>query len=197
VVNRHGTDILLQNEPDWITWPYMLFHHERTGCADRGNPRDVQLRPRCEDAHPTRVRRILLRQDEGRFAEIEFAGNLLHALGRGEEAGDGLPCKTIQPQIYQPESKGKPGGLGSTSECRAGAGSVQSGTVESSEAVCSSETSVRKRLRIVWWYTIPGAIPGCTVGENVYSNHGCGSNLNSWIQWKPLETSRNLFRSVN
>src|SRR5690242_13256243 len=24
----------------------------------------------------------LLRQDEGRFAEIEFAGNLLHALGR-------------------------------------------------------------------------------------------------------------------
>src|SRR5580704_17044366 len=32
--------------------------------------------------HPTRVCRILLRQDEGRFAEIEFAGNLLHALGR-------------------------------------------------------------------------------------------------------------------
>ncbi len=32
---------------------------------------------------------------------------------------------------------------------------------------------------------------------NVYSNHGCGSNLNSWIQWKPLETSRNEFRSVN
>ena len=24
----------------------------------------------------------LLREDEGRFAEIEFAGNLLHALGR-------------------------------------------------------------------------------------------------------------------
>jgi hypothetical protein len=28
----------------------------------------------------------------------------------------------------------------------------------------------------------PGQFPGCTVGENVYSNHGCGSNLNSWIQ---------------
>src|SRR5580704_5310242 len=28
------------------------------------------------------LRRILLRQDEGRFAEIEFAGNLRHALGR-------------------------------------------------------------------------------------------------------------------
>ncbi len=38
---------------------------------------------------------------------------------------------------------------------------------------------------------------GCTVGENVYSNHGCGSTLNSCIQWKPLETSTNLFRSVN
>src|ERR1700720_315110 len=45
-------------------------------------PRNVELRPRCEDAHPTRARRIVLRQDEGRFAEIEFAGNLLHALGR-------------------------------------------------------------------------------------------------------------------
>src|SRR5580765_2036424 len=45
-------------------------------------PRDVELRPRCEDAHPTGVRRILLRQDEGRFAEIEFASDLLHALGR-------------------------------------------------------------------------------------------------------------------
>ena len=31
-------------------------------------------------------------------------------------------------------------------------------------------------------YGLPGAIPGCTVGENVYSNHGCGSNLNSCIQ---------------
>jgi hypothetical protein len=44
--------------------------------------REVELRPRCEDAHPTRVRRIVLRQDKGRFAEIEFASNLLHALGR-------------------------------------------------------------------------------------------------------------------
>src|SRR5437899_12134265 len=60
----------------------MLFHHQRTGGADGGSPREVELSPRCEDAHPTRVRRILLRQDEGRFAEIEFAGNLLHALGR-------------------------------------------------------------------------------------------------------------------
>src|SRR6202167_1190986 len=81
-VYRHGTDILLQNEPDWITKPYVLFHHKRTGCADRGMPRKVELRPRCEDAHPTRVRSIVLRQDEGRFAEIEFASNLLHALGR-------------------------------------------------------------------------------------------------------------------
>src|SRR5690242_21777739 len=44
--------------------------------------RKVELHPRCKDAHPTRVRRIVLRQDEGRFAEIEFASNLLHALGR-------------------------------------------------------------------------------------------------------------------
>src|SRR6202048_5098324 len=60
----------------------MLLHHKRTRCADRGMPREVELRPRCEDAHPTRVRRIVLRQDEGRFAEIEFTSNLLHALGR-------------------------------------------------------------------------------------------------------------------
>src|SRR5215468_228922 len=44
--------------------------------------RKVELHPRCEDANSTRVRRIVLRQDEGRFAEIEFTGNLLHALGR-------------------------------------------------------------------------------------------------------------------
>src|ERR1700720_2807534 len=81
-VDRHGTDILLQNEADWITEPYVLFHHKRTGCADRGMPRKVELRPRREDANPTRVRRIVLRQDECRFAEIEFASNLLHALGR-------------------------------------------------------------------------------------------------------------------
>jgi hypothetical protein len=42
--------------------------------------RKIELHPRCKDAHPTRVRRILLRQDESRFAEIEFASNLLHAL---------------------------------------------------------------------------------------------------------------------
>src|SRR6202047_3605904 len=81
-VDRYGTDILLQNEADWITKPFVLFHHKRTGCADRGMPREVELRPRCEDAHPTRVRRIVLRQDEGGFAEIEFTSNLLHALGR-------------------------------------------------------------------------------------------------------------------
>src|SRR5438876_12248404 len=45
-------------------------------------PGEVELRPRREDAHPTRVRRVVLRQDESRFAEIEFASNLLHALGR-------------------------------------------------------------------------------------------------------------------
>src|SRR6202162_2961780 len=84
-VNGHGTDILLQNEPDWITRPCVLFHHKRTRCADRGMPRKIELRPRCEDAHPTRVRRIVLRQDEGRFAEIEFASNLLHALGRNAD----------------------------------------------------------------------------------------------------------------
>src|SRR6202035_1139918 len=81
-VNCHGTHILLQNEADWITKPFVLFHHQRTGCANRGMPRKVELRPRCEDAHPTCVRRIVLRQDEGRFAEIEFTSNLLHALGR-------------------------------------------------------------------------------------------------------------------
>ncbi len=81
-INRHGTGILLQNEPDWSTKPYVLFHHKGTGCADRGMSRKVELHPRCEDAHSTRVRRIVLRQDEGRFAEIEFTSNLLHALGR-------------------------------------------------------------------------------------------------------------------
>src|SRR5579864_9180124 len=45
-------------------------------------PREVELYPRCEDAHSTRVRRIVLRQDEGRFAEIEFTSNILHPLGR-------------------------------------------------------------------------------------------------------------------
>src|ERR1041385_3512579 len=80
--DRHGTGILLENEPDWSTKPYVLFHHERTGCADRRMPREVELRSRCEDAHPTRVRTIVLRQDEGRFAKIEFASNLLHALSR-------------------------------------------------------------------------------------------------------------------
>src|SRR5438105_13276775 len=34
------------------------------------------------DAHPKVVCRIVLRRDESRFAEIEFASNLLHALGR-------------------------------------------------------------------------------------------------------------------
>src|SRR4029077_19112333 len=81
-INRHGTGILLQNEPDWSTKPYVLFHHKGTGCADRGMSGKVELHPRCEDAHSTRVRRIVLRQDEGRFAEIEFTSNLLHPLGR-------------------------------------------------------------------------------------------------------------------
>jgi hypothetical protein len=81
-VNGHRTDILLQNEPDWITWPYTLFHHERAGGADRRMTREVELCSRCEDAHPTRARRIFLRQNKGRFGEIEFASNLLHALGR-------------------------------------------------------------------------------------------------------------------
>src|SRR6185295_7562173 len=81
-VNRHGTDVLLQSEPDWITRPYVLVHHKRTGCTDGGVPREVELRPRREDAHPTRVRRVVLRQDESRFTEIEFASNLLHALAR-------------------------------------------------------------------------------------------------------------------
>src|SRR6267154_4533597 len=81
-VVRHRSDILLQNEADWFTKPFVLFHHKRTGCADRGMPREVELRPRCEDANPTRVRRIVLWQDETRFSEIEFASNLLHALDR-------------------------------------------------------------------------------------------------------------------
>src|SRR5215468_4476364 len=81
-VDRHGADILLQHEADRITKPFVLFHHKRAGCADRGMPREVEFRARCEDAHPTRVRRIVLRQDEGRFAEIKFASNLLHALSR-------------------------------------------------------------------------------------------------------------------
>src|SRR4029077_12726919 len=81
-INRHGTGILLQDEPDWSTKPYVLFHHKGTGCPDRGMSRKVELHPRGEDAHSHRVRRIVLRQDEGRFTEIEFTSNLLHALGR-------------------------------------------------------------------------------------------------------------------
>src|SRR5262249_41474729 len=61
---------------------YVLFHHQRAGCADGGSPREVEFGPRCEDAHATRARWIALREDEGRFAEIEFASDLLHALGR-------------------------------------------------------------------------------------------------------------------
>src|SRR6202007_547204 len=49
---------------------------------DRGMSRKIELHPRCKDAHPKVCCRILLRQDEGRFAEIEFSSNLLHALGR-------------------------------------------------------------------------------------------------------------------
>src|SRR5947209_19650925 len=45
-------------------------------------PRKVELRPRREDAHPIGVRRIVLRQNDGRLAEIEFTSDLLHALGR-------------------------------------------------------------------------------------------------------------------
>src|SRR6478672_6342762 len=59
----------------------MLVHYERTGRTDRRMPREVELRSRCEDAHPTRVRRIFPRQDKRRFREIEFASDLLHALG--------------------------------------------------------------------------------------------------------------------
>src|SRR5262245_10235289 len=81
-INRHGTGILLKDEPDWITKPYVLFHHKSTGCADRGVSRKIELHPRCKDAHPKVVCRIVLRQDESRFAEVEFASNLLHALGR-------------------------------------------------------------------------------------------------------------------
>src|SRR5215470_12481802 len=81
-INRHGTGILLENEPNWSTKPCVLFHHKGTGCADRGMSRKIELHPRCKDAHPTRVRRIVLRKNEGRFAEIEFTSNLLHALGR-------------------------------------------------------------------------------------------------------------------
>src|SRR6266403_5540138 len=55
---------------------------QSTGCADRGMSRKIELHPRCKDAHPKVVRRIILRQDESRFAEVEFTSNLLHALGR-------------------------------------------------------------------------------------------------------------------
>src|SRR5205085_6623691 len=55
---------------------------QSTGCAERGISRKIELHPRCKDAHPKVVRRVLLRQDEGRFAEIEFTSNLLHAFGR-------------------------------------------------------------------------------------------------------------------
>ena len=49
------------------------------------SPGESELRPRREYAHPIRVRTAVLRQDEGRFAEIEFTGNLLHALGRNAD----------------------------------------------------------------------------------------------------------------
>src|SRR5439155_19762982 len=44
-------------------------------------PREVELSTRCEDAHAIDIG-IVLRKDEGRFAEIEFASDLLHTLGR-------------------------------------------------------------------------------------------------------------------
>src|SRR5437764_12520931 len=44
-------------------------------------PREVELRPGCEDAHAIGIG-VVLRQDEGRFAEIEVASDLLHTLGR-------------------------------------------------------------------------------------------------------------------
>src|SRR5262249_37267262 len=44
-------------------------------------PREVELGPRREDAHAIGMG-IVLWQDEGCFSEIEFASNLLHALGR-------------------------------------------------------------------------------------------------------------------
>src|SRR5712672_969447 len=104
-----------------------------------------------------------------------------------------LQTEPIQPQ---PDIRRWSPALRISFECRAGAGSVRSEAVGSfrSEAVCSFETSVRKRLEIVFGgprprarnpdrgtrsrYGLPRAIPGCIVGENVYSNHGCGSNLN-------------------
>src|SRR6201984_3780108 len=81
-INRHGAGIVLQNEPYWSTKPYVLLHHKGTGRADRGMSRKVELHPRCEDAHSTRFRRIVLRQDEVPLAEIEFTSNLLHPRGR-------------------------------------------------------------------------------------------------------------------
>src|ERR1700758_2319896 len=44
--------------------------------------RKIELHPRCKHAHPKLVRRIVPRQDEGRFAEIEFTSNLLHSFSR-------------------------------------------------------------------------------------------------------------------
>jgi hypothetical protein len=60
----------------------VLFHSSAQAVPTEWMPREVELRPRCEDAHPTCVRRIVLRLNEGRFAEIEFTSNLLYALGR-------------------------------------------------------------------------------------------------------------------
>src|SRR5262249_25773274 len=40
--------------------------------------RKIELHSRCKDAHPKVVRRIVLRQDEGGSAKIEFTSNLLH-----------------------------------------------------------------------------------------------------------------------
>jgi len=50
--NRHGADILLQNEPDWITRPYVLFHHSAQAVPTEGCPaksssvRGVKMRTR-------------------------------------------------------------------------------------------------------------------------------------------------------
>ena len=58
------------------------FPRQRKGGADIGMAGKRHLRPRREDAHLRGMRRVLRRQDEGGFGEIELGGDRLHLARR-------------------------------------------------------------------------------------------------------------------
>ena len=58
------------------------FARQNKGRADIGMTGERHLGARRENANLRRMRRILRRQDEGRFRKIELGGDRLHLLGR-------------------------------------------------------------------------------------------------------------------